>query len=260
LAILILVVVAIFAPHIAESPQAIDAAATLSRPSAEHWFGTDDLGRDIFSRVVFGARISLMVSICSVAIGAAVGTFLGIVDAYLGGIWRIIIDRLLDALLSFPTIVLALFIVSVLGASTTNVIAAISIVLVPTFGRVIRSSALTILASPYIDAARCMGCGSFRIMFRHVLPNVMAPVIVLATVTLGGAVLAEASLSFLGLGTPPPTPSWGNMLSGSAQLYLRAAPWMAIFPGAAITLLVLGFNLLGDALRDVLDPRLRSGM
>jgi len=257
--ILLLAVVAMFAPLIATHDRyALGSRTRLLSPSANHYFGTDELGRDIFSRIVYGARISLKVGFIAVGIGAVFGSMVGLVCAYFGGKVDFWLQRLVDALFAFPTIILALTIVAVLGPSTTNVVVAVGIVSIPRISRVVRASALSVMAMPYIEAARSMGSGHSRIVFRHILPNVLAPIIVMATAGFGGAILAEASLSFLGVGTPPPEPSWGIMLSGAAQQFIRVAPWMAIFPGIAISLAVFGFNLFGDALRDALDPRLRT--
>lgn len=254
-----LVAIAVFAPLVAtHDPAKIEATARLQSPSSEHWFGTDNLGRDTFSRVVYGSRTSLTISFGAVALGASIGVVLGLLSAYFRGWIDIVVQRIVDSLLSFPTVVLALTIVSVLGASKWNVILAISIVLVPTFARVVRAAGMTVMAGQYVEAARSVGVGHVRLMLRYLLPNCLAPIVVLATVALGNAVLAEASLSFLGLGPPPPAPSWGNMLSGPAQQFLRVAPWMAVFPGLAISVLVLAFNLVGDAIRDATDPRFRG--
>lgn len=254
-----IVAVAVLAPVFAtHDPAALDASARLQSPSGEHWFGTDNLGRDTYSRVVYGSRTSLFISLSAVGLGAFVGVTLGLLSAYFRGWVDMMIQRLVDALLSFPTVVLALTIVAVLGASRLNVILAIAMVMVPTFARVVRATALGVMAGLYVEAARAVGVGHGRMLIRYLLPNCAASVIVLATLSLGNAVLAEASLSFLGLGPPPPAPSWGNMLSGPAQQFLRVAPWMAIFPGIAISLLVLSFNLAGDALRDASDPRFRG--
>ncbi|MGH2587043.1 MAG: ABC transporter permease [Dehalococcoidia bacterium] len=254
-----LVVVAAFAPLIAtDDPYALGAEVPLAAPSSAHLFGTDDLGRDVFSRVVYGARISLYVGFVAVAIGTIAGTTIGLLAAYFRGTIDFWSQQMIDALFAFPTIVLGLAIVSVLGPSITNVILAVGVVSIPRIARVVRSSALSVMEQPYIEAARSTGCTNLRIVLRHVLPNCMAPIIVLATAGFSTAILAEAALSFLGVGTPPPQPSWGAMLSGAAQQYVRVAPWMAIFPGIAISLAVFGFNLFGDALRDALDPRLRT--
>ena len=259
LIILMLVVLSVFAPVIATHDRfALNSRERRQAPSAEHYFGTDELGRDIFSRVVYGARISLQVGFISVGLGVTVGSLIGLVSAYFGRAVDFWLQRLVDALFAFPTIILALTIVAVLGASTTNVIVAVGIVSIPRISRVVRSSALAVMAQPYIEAARSMGAVDSRIVMKHVLPNVAAPIIVVATAGFGGAILSEASLSFLGVGTPAPNPSWGIMLSGAAQQFIRVAPWMAIFPGIAISLAVFGFNIFGDALRDALDPRLRT--
>ena len=257
--ILLLMVMAVFAPLIATHDRfALSSRERRQAPSAEHYFGTDELGRDIFSRIVYGARISLQVGFISVGLGVTFGSLIGLLCAYFRGAVDFWLQRLVDALFAFPTIILALTIVAVLGASTTNVIVAVGIVSIPRISRVVRSAALAVMAQPYIEAARSMGSNHSRIVFQHILPNVMAPIIVVATAGFGGAILSEASLSFLGVGTPPPNPSWGIMLSGAAQQFIRVAPWMALFPGIAISLAVFGFNLFGDALRDALDPRLRT--
>lgn len=257
--IVALVVLAVFAPLIATHDRfALSSRERRQAPSAVHYFGTDELGRDIFSRVVYGARISLQVGFISVSLGVTVGALIGMLGAYFRGAVDFWLARLVDALFAFPTIILALTIVAVLGASTTNVIVAVGIVSIPRISRVVRSAALGVMAQPYIEAARSMGARDGRIVMQHILPNVAAPIIVVATAGFGGAILSEASLSFLGVGTPPPNPSWGIMLSGAAQQFIRVAPWMAIFPGLAISLAVLGFNIFGDALRDALDPRLRT--
>jgi peptide/nickel transport system permease protein len=254
-----LVVVAIFAPVIATGdPFKIQSSAVLQKPSGDHWFGTDNLGRDAFSRIVYGARISLWVGLVSVAIGTGLGTPAGLVSAFAGRWVDYAIQRVVDALFAFPTIVLALAIVSVLGKGITQVIIAVGILGAPRVARIVRASTLGVMGQPYVEAARSVGAAGPRIMFKHILPNVMAPIVILASAGFGGAILAEASLSFLGLGTPPPQPSWGAMLSGAAQQYVRVAPWLAVFPGLAISIAVFAFNLFGDALRDILDPRLRG--
>ncbi|MFH1485650.1 MAG: ABC transporter permease [Chloroflexota bacterium] len=260
LIVAVLVVVAVLAPLVAPyEPNELRQTAILSPPSAEFILGTDDFGRDVFSRIVFGARISLYVGIFSTVFGTTVGAILGLVGGYLGGRTDNIIQRVMDVMMAFPMLVLALAIVAVLGASLNNVIFAIGFPIIPRTARVLRSNALSVKENQYVDAARAMGCGSWRIIFVHILPNCAAPYIVLATAQLGSAILVESSLSFLGLGIPPPHPSWGGMLTGAAQKFVQIAPWMAIYPGIAISLAVFGFNLLGDALRDVLDPRLRRG-
>jgi peptide/nickel transport system permease protein len=230
----------------------------LSAPSAAHWMGTDEYGRDIMSRVMWGSRTSLVVGLLAVGLGTTTGAVLGLVSGYLGGTVDYVIQRLMDILLAFPGLVLALAMVAALGASVVNVVIALSFTIIPGASRVIRSSALALRETAFVDAAHNLGFSTPRIIFRHILPNCAAPYIIIATAALGGAILSEAGLSFLGLGTPPPAPSWGGMLSGSSQSAMTDAPWIAIFPGAAITLVVFGFNFLGDALRDLLDPKLRA--
>jgi peptide/nickel transport system permease protein len=258
-AILVLAVIAITAPLLTPfDPYTLDAAVPFHAPSATHWFGTDDLGRDVFTRVLFGARISLWVGFLAVSISIGIGVPVGIISAFAGGWVDYVLQRIVDALFAFPTIVLGLAIVSVLGTGVTKVIIAVGIVSIPRVARVVRSSTLGVMGQPYVEAATAVGAQSPRIIARHILPNVFAPVLILATAGFGAAILAEAALSFLGVGTPPPEPSWGIMLSGAAQQYVRTAPWMAIFPGIAISIAVFAFNLFGDALRDELDPRLRG--
>lgn len=254
-----LVVAASAAPLLAPyDPLFQSPIKALRPPSAEHPFGTDQLGRDILSRVVWGARPALLVGLVSVALATAAGTLIGVSSGYFGRWVDFILQRLVDTLMAFPTIVLAIGVVAILGTGTVNVTVALAVVLTPSVARVVRSATLVVKASQYIEAAKCVGCNDARIMWRHVLPNVLPPIIVVATVAIGNAIVAEASLSFLGLGTQPPYPSWGNMLSGPARSYLEQAPWLAIFPGLALSVVVLAFNLLGDALRDILDPRLRG--
>ncbi len=256
---LIMVFMAVFAPLVSRyDPFATSAYDRLLAPSATHWFGTDENGRDLYARLVYGARISMYVAFFSIAIGTFIGYLAGIVSGFVGGKIDDYIQRVVDAMLAFPSILLALTVVSVLGAGLDKVIAAIAITLAPRAARVSRGVVLSVKENVYIDAARVIGASSLRIMLRHVLPNTMAPFLVLASVALGGAILTEASLSFLGLGVPPPHPAWGRMLSGASQNLGLLAPWLMIFPGAAIMLLVLAFNLLGDALRDIWDPKLRG--
>jgi peptide/nickel transport system permease protein len=256
--IALIVFVAIFAPWLAPYDPTEQTTAMLRGPSAEHVFGTDNFGRDILSQIIHGARISLQVGIAAVSIGTLVGAALGIVCGYLGGKLDLIVQRVMDAWMAFPGILLALAIMSVLGPGLVQTIIAVAITSVPQTNRIIRGAVLSIKGFDYIEAARTMGAMSGRIMFRHVLPNTIAPLIVITTLALGRAILAEASLSFLGLGVPAPTPAWGRMLAGESRSYMMVAPWMMIWPGMAISLTVLSWNLLGDALRDVLDPRLRG--
>ena len=259
LALLIVVFTAIFANQIAPfNPIQEDYPVRLSPPNRDHLFGTDAYGRDMFSRVVHGARVSLYVGTFAVVIGTVLGVAAGIATAYFGGYLDLVFQRFMDALMGFPGLVLALALVVALGASLNNVVFAIAIGFIPRMGRLARATALQIKAEDYILAAHSVGLKPGRIMFLHVLPNSFAPLLVLATGYLGAAIITEASLSFLGLGVPPPYPSWGRMLQFAAKRWLEAAPWLSIFPGLALTVTVFGFNLFGDALRDVLDPRLRG--
>jgi peptide/nickel transport system permease protein len=256
---LLMVLTAIFAEALAtHDPIATDAAATLAPPGADHWLGTDHLGRDIYSRIVHGTRISLIVGLLSTILGSVLGGLIGLVSAYFGGKTDLITQRVLDILQGLPLLVLALVMSAALGPSVGNVVIAISIPILPRAARVIRSSVLSIREMQYIEAARGLGLPHLRIAFRHVLPNTIGPFIVLSTAQLGSAILVEATLSFLGLGVPEPYPSWGRMLSVSAAEYAQKAPHLVLFPGIAISLAVFGSNLLGDALRDTLDPRLRG--
>jgi peptide/nickel transport system permease protein len=256
---LLMVVAALFAEPLAtHDPIATDAAHTLAPPGAEHWLGSDHLGRDVWSRIVHGSRISLIVGVLSTLLGSVLGGFIGLLSAYFGGKTDLIAQRVLDILQGLPLLVLALVMSAALGPAVHNVIIAISIPIIPRAARIIRASVLSIREMQYIEAARGLGVRHLRIAFRHVLPNTMGPFIVLATAQLGSAILVEATLSFLGLGVPEPYPSWGRMLSVSAAEYAQKAPWLVLFPGVAISLAVFGSNLLGDALRDTLDPRLRG--
>lgn len=253
-----LVLVAILAPLLAPfNPYKQYLEDVFRPPGVPYFLGTDDLGRDILSRIIWGARISLYVGLLAVISGTTVGGVAGLVSGYVGGRMDMLLQRLMDALMSFPTLILALSIMAALGTSLSNVVIAIAIVEIPRASRVIRSTSLSVKEMQYVEAARAVGSSGWRIVFRHVLPNCLAPYIVLATAELGAAIIVEASLSFLGLGTPPPEPSWGGMLAGSGRSYLERAPWIAIFPGLVMSLVVFGFNLLGDAVRDIWDPRLR---
>jgi peptide/nickel transport system permease protein len=239
-------------------PLSTNPALSLAPPGAQHWLGCDFMGRDIYSRIVYGARISLAVGIGSTLLGGALGIVLGLASGYIGGWFDLVTQRIIDILQALPLLVLALVMAAALGPSLDNTIIAISIPLIPYVARVIRSNTLALRELPFVEAAKAIGMSELRIAARHILPNTLAPVIVLATAQLGAAILTEASLSFLGLGVPEPHPSWGRMLSESAAEYVRTAPWLVIFPGLAISLAVFGTNLLGDAVRDLLDPRQRS--
>jgi peptide/nickel transport system permease protein len=239
-------------------PIATNSSLALAHPSHGHWLGADPMGRDIYARIIFGARISLAVGLGSTVLGCFFGVVLGLTSGYLGGWVDLAIQRIVDVLQSVPLLVLALVMAASLGPALDNTIVAIGIPLIPYSARVIRSNTLALREQPFVEAARAVGMSEFRIAVRHVLPNTIAPLIVIATAQLGAAILTEASLSFLGLGVPEPHPSWGRMLSESAAEYVRVAPWLVIFPGAAISLAVFGTNLFGDALRDILDPRLRN--
>jgi peptide/nickel transport system permease protein len=239
-------------------PLSTNAAESLCAPSRAHWLGCDNFGRDMLARIIFGARISLAVGIGSTLIGSGLGIVIGLASGYLGGWIDLTVQRIMDIFQALPLLVLALVMAAALGPSLQNTIIAIAIPLVPYVARVIRSNTLALRELPFVEAAKAVGMRELRIAGRHVLPNTLAPLIVLATAQLGSAILTEASLSFLGLGVPEPFPSWGRMLSQSAAEYVRTAPWLVIFPGIAISLAVFGTNLLGDALRDILDPRQRS--
>src|SRR5215471_11715760 len=257
--LLICVVMAILASILAtHDPDLNDYRARIKPPSAQHWFGTDNFGRDIYSRVVYGARISIYVGVISTLLGTAVGALAGLLSGFFGGRIDQLMQRLADIMFTIPPLVLALAIVTMLGPSMVNVIIAIAIPRVPNTNRVIRSAVLAAKESLYVEASRALGCSHWRIMLRHILPNVTAPIIIVATASLGGAILTEASLGFLGLGVPPPAPTWGRKLSVEGMRYFETAPWMAIFPGVFISAAVFGANLFGDALRDVLDPKLRG--
>ncbi len=257
--ICLLVVVAVFAGRIAKyDPYRVRAMERFRPPASAFWFGTDDFGRDVFSRVVYGARISLEIGILAVLLGTSVGALMGLVSGYFSRRTDLVIQRVMDAMMAFPTLVLALAVVAALGASLPNVILAVALTLIPVANRVVRAVALSVRTTDYVTAARGLGGSEWRVLFVHVLPNCFAPYVVIATANLGTAILAEAALGFLGLGVPPPTPAWGSMLSGAAQSNLFRAPWMAVYPGVAISLAVFGFNMLGDAIRDVLDPKLRG--
>jgi peptide/nickel transport system permease protein len=233
-------------------------ALQFARPSVEHWFGTDEFGRDLMSRIIYGARIALFVGFTASFIGCTIGGLLGVTSAYVGGRVDLLLERLMDILLAFPQLILALAIASILGPSVPNVVIAIAIPIIPRAARVVRATTLAVKENVYVEAVSALGAPQPRIVLRHIVPNVVAPYIIILTAQLGGAILAEAALSYLGLGAAEPTPSWGLMLSGSALSYAEKAPWIPIFPGIAISLGVFGFNLFGDSLRDALDPKLRG--
>ncbi|HEY1361179.1 MAG TPA: ABC transporter permease [Xanthobacteraceae bacterium] len=260
LVIFIMIFVAVFAEAIAPYDPVANAFDQLHEPpSLEHWFGTDQFGRDVLSRLIYGARTALLVGFVSSFVGALVGLVLGVASAYFGGRVDLIFQRILDVFMAFPLIILALAMIAIFGGGAQNVIIAIVIPFIPRCARVVRSAALAIREMPYIDAARVNGFSHSRIILRHMVPNVMAPFLIMITAFVGQAILLEASLSYLGLGVQEPTPAWGLMLQGGAEEYAESAPWIAVFPGVAISLAVFGFSLFGDALRDELDPRLRSG-
>ena len=259
LVVLIMIFATIFANFLTPyDPEAASWVNQLTPPSAEFWLGTDAFGRDILTRIIYGARTALFVGFTAAFVGATGGLILGVASAYFGGRFDIICQRLVDIVMAFPLIVLALAVVATLGAGTVNVIIAITIPFIPQCARVVRSSALAIREIPYVDAARALGFSHTRIIMKHMIPNVMAPYLIMLTTFVGQAILLEASLSYLGMGVQEPTPAWGLMLQGGAEEFAESAPWVPIFPGLAITLAVFGFNLFGDGLRDVLDPRLRS--
>ncbi len=263
LAIVVMMSAALFAEHVAPyDPVVIDFGAMLAAPAGAHWFGTDAFGRDILSRVIYGARTALAIGFLSSFLGCSVGAVLGVASAYFGGRTDTLLQRVMDILLSFPIIVLALVVVAMLGRNIVlgvdlNLILAIAVPMLPRVARVVRSSALSIRELPYIDAVRVQGFGHARIIFRHMVPNVVAPYLIMLTASIGQAILLEASLSFLGLGVAEPIPSWGLMLSGNASDFYREAPWMILFPGLAISAAVFAFNLFGDSLRDWLDPKFK---
>ena len=257
--VFVMIFLALFADLIAPyDPEANSFEHMFTSPGLQFLLGTDDFGRDIFSRIIFGARTALIVGFVAASVGATAGLVLGVASAYYGGWFDLILQRVMDVFMAFPLIIMALAVVSVLGAGTEKVIIAITIPFIPQCARVVRSSALAIREIPYIDAARALGFSDARIILRHMVPNVMAPYLIMITAFVGHAILLEAVLSYLGLGIQEPTPAWGLMLKSGAEEYAESAPWVAIFPGIAISLAVFGFNLSGDALRDALDPKLRA--
>lgn len=259
LIVLLFVFTAVFADFItAYDPTQTNAASSLAKPGAEHLLGADFMGRDMWSRIIYGARISLIVGIGSAVLGSFFGVIIGLATGYIGGWFDLLMQRVIDIMQALPLLVMALLMAAALGPSLTNTVIAIAIPLIPQTARVIRANTLALREMPFVEASKAVGMSEWRIAVQHILPNTLAPLIVLGTAKLGSAILTEASLSFLGLGIPEPHPSWGRMLSESAAEYMRAAPWLVIFPGIAISLVVFGTNLLGDALRDILDPRQRA--
>jgi len=257
--VLLMIVLAVFANYLTPfDPESNSFEHMLVPPGTEFWLGTDQFGRDLWTRIVYGARTALFVGFVAAFVGAFAGLVLGVGSAYFGGKIDLIFQRIMDVFMAFPLIIMALAVVSIFGTGTQNVIIAITIPFIPRCARVVRSNALAIREIPYVDAARAMGFSHIRIILRHMAPNVMAPFLIMLTAFVGQAILLEASLSYLGLGVQEPTPAWGLMLQGGAEEYAESAPWVAVFPGLAITLAVFGFNLFGDAVRDTLDPRLRS--
>ena len=256
---LLLILMALFAYNLAPyDPQEADYDAIRQAPSAAHLLGADDLGRDVLSRIIFGARITLLVSIFSVLIGDVIGFVWGVASGYLGKRFDLISQRVLDILFSFPSLILALLLLVAIGAGLTTVIIAIAVTRIPSSTRVIRSVVLSIKETAYVEAARAVGVPTWRVMLRHIAPQCVAPLTVIATLNLGSAIFAESALSFLGLGIPPPAPSWGNMLGGVLAASFRPSWWLVVFPGLAITIAIMAANLIGDALRDFLDPKLRK--
>ena len=259
LLVAVIVLTAVFADVLAPyDPIEADPGIRLSPPSKAHPFGTDDIGRDVLSRIIYGCRISMWVGLLAVGIGTAVGMVIGLVCGYWEGRIDMILQRFMDAVQAIPGLVLALAIVSVLKPSTTNAMIAIAMVIIPGNSRIVRGAVLSAKQNRYVEAAQAIGCQHPRILLSHILPNVTAPILVIASIWLGNAILIEATLSFLGVGTQPPTPSWGLMLSSTGRAFMEQAPWLAVFPGLAISLAVLGFNLFGDTLRDAWDPKLRT--
>jgi peptide/nickel transport system permease protein len=256
--ILLMMLMAILAGVISPyDPYETSFLEQLKPPSSAHWLGTDAFGRDVLSRIIHGSRTALKIGFGAAVVGASLGALLGVISAYFGGKVDLFLERLMDVLVSFPLLILALAVVTALGNTDTNVILAITVPIVPRVARVIRASGLAIRQMMYVEAARCIGANHSRIVLRHMLPNVMAPYLILVTAFLGQAMLSEAALTFLGLGVAEPTPAWGLMLRGASAQFVERAPWLAIAPGLALSLAVFAFNLLGDSLRDALDPRLR---
>jgi len=258
--ILVMVFMALFAEAIAPfDPVFQDYDSIMQPPTPLHLFGTDNLGRDLFSRIIHGSRISLQIGIAAMILSTGLGAAIALVSGFAGGKLDLVVQRVMDAWMAFPLIIFALAVLAALGPGLTQTIVAVGVVGIPSTSRVIRGSVMAEKQNMYVEAARALGASPLRQMVAHVLPNVIAPILVIATLRLAQAILTEASLSFLGLGVPPPAPAWGSMLSGHSRTYMLAAPWMAVWPGVAISLAVLSWNLLGDALRDIWDPRQKAG-
>lgn len=255
--VVLVLTLAVVGPAVTQDPTRISRRAAEQAPSPQHYFGTDTLGRDYFARIVAGARTSMVLSLAAMALGTAIAVAVGMLSAYAAGLVDLLFQRVVDVMLAFPGLILLLFFASIFGPTKWAVAAALGLLFAPGLSRVVRAATLATLAEPYTEAARVIGAPTRRILWRHVFPNIAPPLIIFVTAGLGGVILAEGALSFLGLGVQPPTPSWGRELS-AARVYWRL-PWLSLFPGLAIALTVLGFNLLGDALRDVWDPRLRRG-
>jgi peptide/nickel transport system permease protein len=258
--VILLLLTAVFAPLLAPYGYDDVVSKRLSSPSARYWMGTDYIGRDILSRIVYGARLSVFIGFGAIAVGTMGAALIGILTGYFGGKLDMLVQRVVDSIMAFPMLILIISVIAIIGLGILNLIFALGLLMAANNSRVIRSAVLSIKESQYIESAQATGAGHIRILFYHILPNVMPPIIVIATVNIGSIILIEASLSFLGLGVPPPNPSWGGMLSGQTMAFFRRAPWLALFPGAALSLTVFAFNMFGDALRDVLDPRLRGTM
>lgn len=256
--VLVVVLAAIFAPFVVRhDPLLMSASARLLPPSWDHWLGTDQFGRDVFARVIYGSRVSLQVALIAVGTAVVLGGLIGLTTGYFGGIFDALVMRVIDVLISFPALLLALFLVAVLGPDLTNLIIAISLTRVPYFARLTRAEAMSIKVRPYVTAVRAIGGSHLWIMLRHVAPNTIPILVIFGTTDIAGAIIAESALSYLGLGAQPPTPSWGRMLTES-RAFLSQAPWLVIFPGLSVMVTVIAVNMTGDGLRDLLDPRLRN--
>jgi peptide/nickel transport system permease protein len=259
--VLLLLITGIFANFLA--PYGFNefiAGSFLKAPSAQHILGTDNVGRDILSRIIYGARVSMIVGLSAACIDVLVATIIGTLSGFIGGKFDLVVQRFVDAFMCFPGLILLVVLMSLLGSGMLQVILVLGFVWGIGGSRIVRGAVIGIKQNVYVEAARAIGCSTWKLMIQHVLPNIMAPIIILFTIAVGGIILAEASLSFLGYGIPPPTPSWGGMLSGAGRYYMLLAPWMVIWPGLALTIVVFGINMLGDAMRDLLDPRLRGGV